>query len=461
VQGVSLGDYVVIDSTYAGLRGFISTYTLISNARQPNALQNVVGAVRQQLQLARIPIFQFAMYTSGDMEISCGQPFVITGRAHSNGQFYVEPDSAMTFQSDVTAVGDILFQRSPLDTRGAPSGTVVYEGRKDSHVAALYLPIGTTNTPTAIREIIQPPPAGEDPSTPLGRERYYNLADMVVRVSDTNISASSGQFNRFATTIPTNEVSLFVSTNQSFTDSRESKTVQPIDLNIGALAAWSATNSNLRPALGSRDVWSIYVLDNRKPTAATLKAVRVVNGRQLPALGLTVSTANPLYVWGNYNQTNNANLGTTNTTTTVPASLVGDAITILSTAWTDANSKKGLPQRAAAPTTVNAAILAGAVETTQGHYGGGMENFPRFLESWGLANTFSYNGSMVKMFPSLYATNLWGTANIYDPPKRNWAYDLSFNDPKKLPPITPSMQKIIRSQWAAIAPNQTAAPTYP
>ena len=72
--------------------------------------------------MARIPIFQFAMYTSGDMEISCGQPFTLGGRVHSNGELYVEPDSALTFLDDVTAVQDILFQRAPLDTRAAPSG---------------------------------------------------------------------------------------------------------------------------------------------------------------------------------------------------------------------------------------------------------------------------------------------------------------------------------------------------
>ena len=125
------------------------------------------------------------MYTSGDLEISCGQPFTVMGRVHSNGNMYVEPDSALTFQSDVTAVGNILFQRSPLDSRTPPSGTVVYEGREEAHVAPLYLPIGTNNTPAAVGAIIQPPPAGEDPNSPMGRERYYNLADMILVVSDT------------------------------------------------------------------------------------------------------------------------------------------------------------------------------------------------------------------------------------------------------------------------------------
>ena len=461
---VALGgwtNYVVLNSAFAGLKGFITPCTIISNARQPNAFQNVIGAVMQQLQLAVIPIFQFAMYTSGDMEISCGQPFTITGRVHSNGQLYVEPDNAMTFLSSVTAVGSVLFQRSPLDTRGPPAGTVVYAIPPLSNVQALNLPIGISNSPTAVREIIEPPPAGEDPNSPMGRLRFYNLADMLVIVSNTTISASSGLFNGCATTIPTNQWPLFVSTTNSFWDARESKTVESIDLNVGNLTAWSLTNNNLRPALGSRDVSSVYVLDRRTLPGTQLGAVRVTNGRQLPSLGLTVATSSPLYVLGHFNQPSTPNLGTPNTSTTEPASLVGDAITILSVNWSDSNSTAPVASRGAGPTTVNAAILAGAVDTTQGHYGGGMENFPRFLETWGSANPFTYNGSMVKMFPSLYATNMWGGTNVYAPPQRNWAYDTNFENGAKLPPLTPGLQTVNRSSWSTLAPNQTATTAGP
>jgi hypothetical protein len=205
-------------------------------------------------------------------------------------------------------------------------------------------------------------------------------------------------------------------------------------------------------------VSSIYVWDRRTLPGTKLGAVRLTNGRRLPANGLTVATARPLYVLGHYNQLNAANLGTTNTSTTLPASLMADAVTILSQNWSDANSTAPVGSRNASPTTVNAAILAGAVDTAGGHYSGGMENFPRFLETWGLANTFTYNGSMVKMFPSLHATNRWGLANVYAPPRRNWAYDLNFENPALLPPLTPGLQKVLRRQWASLPPNQTSIP---
>jgi hypothetical protein len=450
VQASTSTNYVVLDSAYAGLRGYASTYTVVSHARETSGVLNVTGGVLQELQLARIPIFQFAMYSSGNMEISCGQPFRVTGRVHANKTLYVEPDNSLTFQSDVTAVANILFQRDPLDTRGAPSGSVVYQAAKDTPVPAMTLPIGMSNTPTAIREIIQPPPIGEDPNSPLGQLRYYNESDMIITVTDTGILATSGRVNNFATVIPSNQVAMMVTLTNSFVDARENKTIKPIDINVGLFTIWDQTN-------GALSVASVYVVDRRILPGTSLGAVRLVNGRNLPGpRGLTVATALPLYVLGHYNQPDNAFLATTNTTTTQPASLVADAVTILSVNWADSRSALAVASRPALPTTVNAAILTGVVETTLGHYSGGMENFPRFLESWGLGNPLTYNGSMVKMFPSLYATNFWGTSGVYDPPKRNWAYDLSFNDPTKLPPLTPALSKVIRGRWSTVAPDRNA-----
>jgi len=459
---VSIGtssNYTVLDSAYAHLQAYVTPCTIVCDAHQPHALNDVFGAVYQQVQLARIPIFQWAMFSSGDLEISCGKPFTVTGPVHSNQKIYVEPDNSLTFLTDVTAVGDILFQRSPLDSRVPPSGSVTYEGGKTSHVPALTIPIGLTNTPTAVREIIEPPPGGEDPTSLLGRARYYNQVDLVITVTSGGITVTSGRYDNFSHTVTNTEVALFVSTTNSFRDEREGKLVLPIDINIGVFRVWSATNGSIRPLLGSRDVSSIYVWDQRPFTSSTLSGVRVVNGAALPSRGLTVATGSPLYVYGDFNS---PNPGSTNTSGTLPASLVGDALTVLSDGWDDTRSLlpgvSGFAGRATIfSTTVNAAILAGAVDTTQDHYSGGMENFPRFLEDWSRA-TFTYNGSMVKMFPSLYATNAWGKNYVYKPPTRNWTYDRNFDSPTKLPPLTPGFIKIGRSVWNTVAANQTNAP---
>jgi len=455
--------YTNTDPPYNNLQGNISTYTVVSDAKDTATPQDLTVGVRQQLQLITIPVFQYALFSSGNMEISCGQPFDITGPVHSNGHLYVEPDSSMTFESEVGAVLDILFQRDPLDTRGTPAGGVTYVeqalGQPQSGVPFMTLPIGTNNTPEGVREIIEPPPLGEDPNSPLGLLRYYNNCDMLVTVSNTGVTARSGITTGFATPIPTNELSLFVSTDNSFWDAREGKTVQPIDLNIGNLAAWSQTNTSLNPSLGGSNLTSVYVDDRRTLSGTSLGAVRVVNGATLPPnpRGLTVATGRPLYVQGDYNS-DSATRGTADTSTTRPASLVADAITILSDGWTDGNSTSPVGSRLAADTTVNAAFLTGVVETTLGHYSGGMENFPRFLETWGKVQ-FWYNGSMIKMFPSLYATNAWNNNNnIYKPPTRRWAFDTNFRDHLRQPPLTPSHLVVRRTQWATLPPGQTVAP---
>jgi hypothetical protein len=211
------------------------------------------------------------------------------------------------------------------------------------------------------------------------------------------------------------------------------------------------------------DVRIIYVNDQRGSSSGYEPGVRLVNGETLLPQGLTVATPLPIYVRGHYNSPP-ATRGSLDTTGTLPAALIGDAITILSPNWQDPRSALALDMRVASDTTVNAAFLAGIVQTTSGNYSGGVENFPRFLEDWS-GKTFTYSGSMVVMYDSVYATGQWrGTGEdigIYNPPIRNWSFDTNFRDPNKLPPGTPSLKALIRARWAAIKPNTTTVPTLP
>jgi hypothetical protein len=183
-----------------------------------------------------------------------------------------------------------------------------------------------------------------------------------------------------------------------------------------------------------------------------------MNGTNLPPQGLTVATASPLYVLGDYNVTP-LGRGTTNTIGTMPASFAADAITILSTAWKDANSLLPIAtSRTAVDTTINAAFLMGNVETTGLSYSGGVENFPRFLENWS-GKTFTYNGSMVCMFFSKIATGLWlgtgSTYDIYNPPVRKWSLDQNFSLSSDMPPATPSLAVLNRAAWRTPAAYST------
>ena len=123
---------------------------------------------------------------------------------------------------------------------------------------------------------------------------------------------------------------------------------------------------------------------------------------------------------------------------------MADSITILSGSWNDATTTK-LPT--SGDTTVNAAMLEGIVASTSpasgnGVYSGGGENFLRLLENWG--GTLTYNGSIVVVFYSQWATNLQQiTGNYYNAPTRNWAFDLNFKSSAKLPPLTPTVVNLV------------------
>jgi hypothetical protein len=125
VQRGVTDSYQYLNPPYSNLQAYVTSYTVVSDAKDTASPQDLTVGVMQQLQLETIPIFQFALFSSGNMEISCGQPFDITGPVHSNGHLYIEPDNPMTFESDVGAVLDVLFQRDPLDNRGPPAGGVL------------------------------------------------------------------------------------------------------------------------------------------------------------------------------------------------------------------------------------------------------------------------------------------------------------------------------------------------
>ncbi|MCX6903840.1 MAG: hypothetical protein NTW03_10275, partial [Verrucomicrobia bacterium] len=444
-------------SQYRGLYGYASRYNIISNARKLGGSFDMTVGVWQQVEASTIPAFQFAIFYTMELEINPGANMTVSGPVHCNTNIYLQPQAVLTFQDDVTSAGYIIQNKKPTDPTSRTPGTVVYQGEHDNQVSALTLPIGTNNTPIAVREVVEIPPGGESPSSAMGQQRYYNKADLVIKVTGAGTTVTSGQVNNFGTSIPASQHGKFLRIDLSFFNKRENKTIKAIQIDVGALAQWNRTNTLLRPLIPDGDLRTVYVDDQRSQTSTTESGVRLVNGQALLPQGLTVATPEPLYIQGHYNCPTAA-LGTFDTSGTKPASLIGDAITILSPNWNDANSTKDLSSRSAVSTTVNAAILAGIVQTVSGSYSGGVENFPRFLEDWA-GDTFTYNGSMVVMYESRYAIGLWqGTGSsigIYNPPTRNWAFDQNFRDPAKLPAGTPQMRAMVRGQWGMLRPNTT------
>lgn len=206
------------------------------------------------------------------------------------------------------------------------------------------------------------------------------------------------------------------------------------------------------------------------------RGVRLINGTVIPGIydsatpantrGFTFASENGVYVKGNYNATGVGTVPSTgntpfnqylpfNTATHVPASIVADAVTILSNAWMDGNSFR-YPYdeggRLADTTQMRFAMISGDTiasrEDTPNQGGisprlnGGVHNFKRFLERW-TGERLDYAGSLINLFNSQNNNGSFKCCNtVYDPPTRNWVFDSTFLDPSRIPPGTPFFQYV-------------------
>jgi len=443
--------YVPLESQYSGLSGFASSYRVVSNARELNGLYSIPAAVQQDIQLASIPIFQFAIFYNTDIELMGSATLYVRGRVHGNANLYTGSTANQYFYEDVTTSGIIT---NGMRYGWAIGGTVYYYDSKDANTSQMNLPIGTNNTAAAVREVLQPPQTGEDINSAMGRERYYNKAELVIQVTDTNVSVGWKQpYASSLTGIPWLATTNFVSTNKTFTDQRESKTILTTEIDVGKFITWAGTNGTITSALGGPPNL-IYVKDSRITNSTKLPAVRLVNARTLPSRGLSVATPNPLYTKGHFNQPSDAAgyLGGTNTSNTKPASLVSDAYTLLSANFTDSASSGSYSSRVAADTTVVAAIVSGNVVSTGSPsgttgYSGGANNLCRLLEAWS-GRTYTLNGSLVCLFNSAMAVQPFQNPGVYySAPTRNINFDPNFLDSTRLPPGTPAVRALVRGKW--------------
>lgn len=266
-------------------------------------------------------------------------------------------------------------------------------------------------------------------------------------------------------------------TTSTFWDDREERFIRTLDINVGNLRNWVLADSVNRRTLimyitftGSSTVNPVPAtspIGSRAiPTSASLPAVRLRNGARLPG-AFTLASSHPIYVWGDYNFDRTSMVDTASRWR--PASLVGDAISFLSNTWTDANnnadnSNNDPVNSGDSPLFIRAAIAAGHSPTYRGTYnavaadwflygsnstyGGGLENFPRFLENWS-SRTVNLGGSLVSLWYSRYTDWNWGSAQ-YTPPQRQWSFDTRFRLPTNLPPGTPRVGSVYQIAYRPV-----------
>ena len=88
-----------LDSQFAGLYGLAYSCAVRGNARPLGTPYNMAAAVEQDFQLACIPVFQFAIFYTMDLEINPGRP----DESHRQGPQQRQP-----------------LQRAPLHPRVCP-----------------------------------------------------------------------------------------------------------------------------------------------------------------------------------------------------------------------------------------------------------------------------------------------------------------------------------------------------
>ena len=469
-----------------GPDSIIYNYLATAYVTLPAIRGNVVAKVQRVFQKRQESPWNWAIFYNDPLEIHPGPEFHVTGWVHTNSDLYTGHDT-LWFDEKVTYGGDWSVGFKPGDGQHPEKPVTPHytqspsldTGHEPFDVSPSVFNAADTNPNNdSYSELIEPPNSSY--SDPLSSERYYNQAGVTIEVNASNtiiLRNSSGTVLNSSSN--GNDKKLYdmfkdaVTTNETIQDNREQATMRVATLDVSKLIDWNTWTSSGHPYETSKFNGVVYMYDSsavdsdsnpNTPYTGPKRAIRIKNGSYIPDGGLTVASANPVYVQGDFNT------GTTGTnvpsnvvdsykdpTTTPnpqaswytrqPCSIVADAVNVLSNSWNDANSAASISSRVASNTTINAAIVSGIVPSgsSGNNYSGGAENFPRFLEDWSDAY-LTYYGSMVELYKSQQSIGIWGHANVYSPPTREWFFDKNFK--RDTPPGSPLVFTYVKGKWA-------------
>ena len=455
----------ITTGTYAGLIGLNQKINVAVQARDQTGNQSqVVVSVNAQT----IPLFQFGVFYEGDLEIHNGPPLTFAGWVHTNGNLYLT-SANQYFRDMVTTAGSVYWQRKAYNDR--LNGVFIYKA--DSTVPPVQLDFDSRSDPTPAAfsalsqshfdgrlmtsamgvlplrlplptgmpaiELIQPRrnPALDTPAIQAVKMAWKADYHITVRLDSLAHVCRGAMIVVAPRTVPDSTPGgtcdqIFQGKPDAFVDGRENRSPDLLDIDVGRLMAWSDSS----PLRANSIMYITFT--GGSGTTGDYPAIRLINARILTH-PWTIATDRPVYVWKNYND-----IGWQ------PTAIMGDAITFLSNEWLDALQLVFIRRANVTPMWVYAAIAAGHSPTPcdfivagcpGGNYGGGLENFPRFLENWGGAGgrQMHYRGSLVSMFDAQYANlQLWNWRAYYNPPDRDWQFDTRFRNPAQLPPGTPT-----------------------
>jgi hypothetical protein len=419
--------------------------------------RTVTQKVRRVFQKKVQSPWNFAIFYQDDLEIQPSAPLTLSGWVHTNDNLYTGSNK-LTVTDRLTTAGSWNIGYAPGD--GAHSGAPTapnYPANEPPAQEDTFQAFGldpkllntTDNNPNndSFRAIAQVP--NNNYSDPFASQRYYNQAGIKVLINGNSVIIRNQQDKVCNASSKGNDlliyqaVSAAIKNPQTFQDNREAATISAWNVDLAPIAAGTMSWNNI-----------LYVSD-QSATASNHKAIRLRNGDTLPKDGLTFVSDNPVYVLGDWNTGADppSSRSTPDLTKSMdqsyqwrPSAIIADAITLLSNAWQDSNAAKGLNNRTASNTTINAALVAGNVPTGSkgNNYSGGAENFVRLLEDWS-GKTFTYYGSMIQLYSSAFGTGAWGKANVYSAPQLKWSFDDAFT--LNAPAGTAVMISYVQQRW--------------
>ena len=484
----------VTDGPFTGL--FSKTQVLEIYSQAADADFNS-SAILVTAKAQAIPIFQFGVFFDKDLEITNGPRMDFDGWVHSNGNIYLSSTNQY-FGDLITTPKNVYHDRK--DKHGVLPGVWI----DDATATDVNLNFDSRDTPDynafrtksddrfdnrlktnayAVDSLKVPLPEGVDALTVIQPRddadgtlergaKFAWKADWYINVdlsqlSNDNVADNANASNNLcgAGNGTVNGTDIFTHTREAgvptpdgddcedmfavwsdkWYEGRELRYVDVVDIDVDKLYNWVGNG-------GGRSTSILYITvstagANDPKGDGIYPIIRLIETNKLSA-PMTFATNHPLYVQGHYN-----------TDVWYPSALVGDALTFLSTAWDDSQHlNPTVVKPNAANTTVYSAVLAGHSGTPCDHeepgcgvtspYGGGLENFPRFLERW-TGRSLTFRGSLVSLSFAQQATGLWGGA-YYSPPIRDWEFDTRFDDPANMPPGTPVVGNVIHTAFRPV-----------
>jgi hypothetical protein len=477
---------------------------------------SVAVRVGRRFNNSTTSIFQYSIFFQGDLELAPSGITTITGDIAANGSIYMGASSGGTLTinnqmrhlagyyfntdstgnatyrkpgtwnaatnsivtDDTTSLSAPLFgtsqasqsetMTSPENLLGGLDAAAIATSRNDLFGATDTTANQAIAENNVYRSLIAPPPsaasAGEYPAgtnlattaddASLNALRAYTRAGMIVTVnSDGSITYTESR-SGVSTTAPASNYAGVVNTTSMY-DMREGKTIAITEIDVGALKTKLATTFP-NDVNGNPTFNGLLYINLKNTTTSTPAAVRLTNAATTPGVdtgsGFSVATNGGLYVKGNYNTTPytdpNTHIASNN-----PAMLEADAVTVLSSAWTDANAAAAIGSRVATSgtTTINSGILTGNVPSSDTVASGGAQNLVRFLEQWtdtsGNKGTVTFNGSLGRLFSSKYFTAPYSaiTGVVYTVPNRNFTFNSGLKT--KTPPGAPTITAFSRGSF--------------